>query len=158
MGRRSGSVSVTALPAPRADRARLVAMQQLRRLTAASAANSAQLRAQVHEAEMVELLVGFTRDVTLPAGLRRDCAKDVLLYARGPVTPWLHDGETIDPAAIGRTGNTVAEEIDAIRLTSQAYEQMNGLVMRGIPFEAWPEDIKAIADSSLGTFSADSDS
>jgi hypothetical protein len=121
---------------------------------AAGNLNLAQFRAQCHEEEMVELLVGFTRDVTLPASLRRDCAKDVILIARGPIEPWEHNGASIDPAAEGRTGNPVAVEIDAARLSSRAYEEIASLAMRQVPFEAWPEYLKPYADPSLATFTS----
>lgn len=154
MGRRAVAIpdarKIERLPA---HQARDAVVSHFRKLTGAAGINLAQFRAQLHEEEMVELLVGFTRDITLPASLRRDCAKDVVTIARGPIQPWIHLGETIDPQAEGRTGNTVGAEIEAARLTSRMYEQITQLTMKGVPFEAWPEELKAAADPSMASFS-----
>lgn len=157
MGRRSVA---TASDLARLERdgpraARDAVVTHFRRLTGAAGVNLAQFKAQVHEEEMIDLLVGFTRDVTLPATLRRQCALDVVLVARGPIRPWEHAGETIDPSAEGRTGATVGTEIEATRLTADAYMRIASLTMRQVPFSQWPEDLQAAADPALATFTED---
>lgn len=153
MGRRSVNVpKVRDLEKRNAHDARQAVVSHFRQLTGPAGINLAAFKAQIHEEEMVDLLVGFTRDVTLPATLRRDCAKDVITIARGPIQPWFHMGETIDPLAEGRTGNTIGAEIEATRLTSQAYEAITRLMMQQIPFDMWPEDLRAFADPSMAMF------
>jgi hypothetical protein len=130
--------------------AREAAAAHYRGLTAgAGGINLAQFRAQLYEEQAVELLAGFMNDITLPAPFRRDCAKDVLLYARGAIKPWEHDGVSVDISATGRTGATIGEEIEAARLTAAAYEAINRLCMRQVPVDAWPEELRAFADPSM---------
>jgi hypothetical protein len=67
--------------------------------------------------------------------------------------PWYHDGETIDPAATGATGNTVAAEIEAARLSAQIYRELNLLVQRLVPSEQWPEHVRAVAGELIACYS-----
>ena len=151
MGRRAVAIpdarKIERLPA---HQARDAVVSHFRKLTSgAGGINLAQFRAQLYEEQAVELIAGFMSDVTLSAPFRKECAKDILLYARGAVKSWEHDGETVDTNAIGRTGNTIGEEIEAARLTAQAYEEINKLCMRQVPVEAWPEELRAFADPSM---------
>ena len=104
---------------------------------------------------MVQILVGFAEDMNLAPPLRRDCAKDVIALARGPLAPWHHDGETIDPAAARENGNTVGAEIVAIRATAELYQRLDELVRRGVPPELWPEDVRAIAGGLAASYAED---
>jgi hypothetical protein len=150
MGRRSVAVpDVRRIDRMTPQQARETVVAHYRALTVGAGINLAQFKAQLYEERAVELIGGFMDDVTLPAPFRRDCAKDILLYARGAVKAWEHEGNTINPDAIGRTGNTVKEEIEAARATAQAYEQINILCMKRIPVDAWPPDLQAFADPSM---------
>lgn len=96
---------------------------------------------------MTEILIEFARDVELPAQFRRQCAMDVLEYARGKPKLWLHDGETIDPAAAGAAGlgATIGQEIDAAKQTARLHEQLARLTAQNIHPRDWPEDVRKVA-------------
>ena len=117
--------------------------------------NMSQFTAQLRERDMVELLVGFALDATLPAPLRRDCALDVIRIARGPIAPWIHDGRTIDPGGIAASGKAVGDEIAEIERTATLYQQLDELVRRGVPPELWPEAVRQAAGSFLESYSKD---
>jgi hypothetical protein len=150
MGRRSfPEVRMRSMPDAEAKRARDAVIDRMRYLSRDLGINLAQFRAQIHEEEMVELLVGFSRDLTLPASLRRQCAIDVVTFARGRIEPWQHEGQTIDPQATGGSGHAIGEEIQAARLTAEGYERLNDLIMRRVPSDQWPEDIRELAGQAL---------
>jgi hypothetical protein len=111
--------------------------------------NMVQFTAQMHEVEMVKILVGFVKDATLPPTLRRDCALDVIRLARGPVAPWIHDAKTIDPAGIAPSGRPVADELAEIKKATTLYQALDDLVRRGVPPEQWPEDVREAAGDLL---------
>lgn len=137
------------------------AAKHFRKLSAASGVNLAQFRAQVFEEEMVELLVGFTRDITVATSLRRTCALDVIQIARGPQAPWFHDGKTVNPQAIGETGQTVGQEIEDARKTSALYTQLDELIRSNTHPSLWPESVRVLAGEMLpaleASFAADQD-
>ena len=101
---------------------------------------------------MVETLVGFVRDFTVPVALRRQCAMDVVAIARGPLRPWVHDGETIDTNAQGVTGETIGAEIDAARSSAAALAELDELVRRRVPVSQWPESVRLAAGELLAMF------
>lgn len=147
MGRRSQQ----ALPAdPR--QARLAVARHFRRLTGKAGVNLAQFRAQMYEEEMID----FLRDVVLsndaPLGLKISCAKDVLTYARGPLTPWAHDGQTIDPEEPTPEGTpepTIGAQIEAARALADLHTELDDLVRRRVPPEHWPKRIQeAMGDAA----------
>ena len=116
----------------------------------------AQFRAQLHEEAMVEVLVGFAQDMNLAPSLRRDCARDVIAIARGPLAPvGAPNGETIDPSVAREGGGTVGDEIVAIRATAELYQRLDELVRREVPPELWPEDVRAIAGNLAASYAED---
>lgn len=130
--------------------ARKQAVANIRRLTANSGVNYAQFEAQVHEAKMVRLLVGLAEDVLLPPDLRRECAIDVITLARGKIGVWLHDGQTIDPEApSGVVPGTVGQEIEQVRIASEAYEELDELIRKRVPPAYWPERIRTLAGEAV---------
>ena len=96
------------------EEVRSLVSRNFRRLVNTAGINLAQYEAQIHEGDAVRLLWEFATDEGNPKAFRRDCAKDVLQYARGAIRTWAHDGETIDPMAQGQTGRPVGEEINAV--------------------------------------------
>lgn len=148
MGRRGGVETMT--PAE----IRQQAAKHFRKLSAASGVNLAQFKAQVFEEEMVELLVGFTRDITVATSLRRQCALDVIQVARGPQAPWFVNPATIQPNAIGETGQTVGQEIDEARKTSALYTQLDELIRSNTHPSMWPESVRVLAGEMLPTLEA----
>lgn len=138
--------------------ARQAVARHMRRLMSTSGVNMAQFKAQVYEEAMVDLLAGFAMDAGQPPSFRRDCAKDVLSYARGAIKPWIHDGETIDPSATGDSGSPVREEIEATRVTAEAYQELDDLVRRKVPPEQWPERIRALAGEAIAYYAGESSS
>jgi len=120
-----------------------------------SAVNLVQFVAQQHEVECVELLVQFARDETLPPALRRDCAKDILLYARGQPKVWLHDGRTVDPAAPSPRDperRTVGDDIADVCTATALYQQFNLLVSQGVHPDEWSDAVKLLAGESLAHY------
>jgi len=132
--------------------ARLAVAKHLRSLSARSGVNFLQFYAQQYEEEMLDMLVGFSRDMTLTATLRRQCMLDVLLFARGAIKPWIHVGDTVDPAAPGAVANTVGEEIQAARLMTDIKTKLDEYVRAGIPPEQWPEDVREAAGTMLAYY------
>jgi len=134
--------------------ARAAVAKHFRRLTnSQTGVNLAQFQAQLKEQEAVRLIQGFMEDPTLPVAFRKECALDVIKIARGPITPWFHDGKSVDPNAEGQTGQTVGTEIEAAKLTAELHERLNDLVMRKVPVDRWPEDVRAAAGEFMATFS-----
>ena len=121
----------------------------------ATGINLAQFQAQLHEESMVQILVGFACDVTLPAPLRRDCALDVIRIARGPIAPWIHDARTIDPDGIAPSGKPISDEIEEIRKTAELHQRLDELVRRGVPPALWPEDVRKAAGDFLASYTDD---
>ena len=114
----------------------------------------AEFQAQQYAADMIDFLAGVAMDVTQEIGVRRQCANDVLNRAYGtPATK--QRVEITDMTTQGHSGVTIAQEIEAIRLTTALQEQINELVMRGIPPEAWPEDIRLAAGNMIASFTSD---
>src|ERR1700761_6523858 len=142
MGRRSGALAAIPKKAIEPSAARLAIAKHLKSLTDMRSVNMAQVRAQVHEEECIETLVEFMRNEALPPTFRRDCAIDIVKFARGAIRVWAHAGETIDAEEVGESGNTVGEEISAARNTAALYEQFNQLVMKGIHPDNWPERVR----------------
>jgi len=126
--------------------------RHFRRLTNTAGVNMAEFRAQLHEEEMVELLVGFTRDMTATMPFRRQCALDVLQLARGQIRPWIHDGETIQPDAVGLSGRPVREEIDSARRAAEVYAELDDLVRRKVHPSEWPEAVRLAAGDAISFF------
>jgi hypothetical protein len=141
----------------RPEDVREVVGRHFRSLTSKAGVNFAQYKAQQHEEEMVELLVGFTQDATLTANLRRQCALDVILVARGPQAPWLHSGETIIPGMAsqdpnGPPGRTVGDDIESARRAADVQGELASLVMRKVPPAEWPEHVKLAAGEAIAYF------
>jgi len=117
--------------------------------------NMSQFTAQLRERDMVELLVGFACDATLPPSLRRDCALDVIRIARGPIAPWIHDARTIDPDAISPNGKPIGDGVEEIMRTAELHQQLDELVRRGVPPAEWPEAVRQAAGDFLASYSED---
>jgi hypothetical protein len=133
--------------------ARLAIARHLTSLTELHNVNMVQFRAQVHEEEAVSTLVEIMRDPEMPPALRRQCATDIVLYARGGVKVWVHDQATINAEAPGTTaGVTVGAEIEAARNTAALYEKFNLLVAQGIHSDDWPDDVRQIAGDLIDHF------
>ena len=158
MTKREGAVTRKGLTDGRqAEEARKAVARHFRRLTNQVGVNLAQFRAQLHEEEMVELLVGLARGkavdqkgeaIDVPVSVRRQCMIDVLTFARGPIRPWLHDGETIDPSMPAPGGGTMGDAITATRATADTIEEMADLVARQVPPSAWPDHVREAAAAS----------
>jgi hypothetical protein len=118
-----------------------------------SGVNVTQFKAQIYEEEMVDMLAGFARDMTQPTSLRRQCAIDIITYARGLPKPWIHVGDTVNPEAEGKVGETVGQEINAARLTANIYQQLDELVRRGVHPDSWPADVRQAAGEALAYYS-----
>ena len=130
--------------------------KQLRRFATRSGLNMTEFQAQKYEVEMVDILAEMARDPTgfVPLALKRQCALDVVMLARGPMLnrPWIHDGKTIDPEAHGATGMTVGAEIDAIRVMSSMHQQLDELVRARVPVGEWPAEIREMAGEMVTYF------
>jgi hypothetical protein len=119
--------------------------RHLYRLMTDGGVNLAQFKAQQHEEKMVQILVDFAMDDISGDTLshrefRAKCARDVLLYARGPVTPWIHSGQTINPQAIGPSGATVGAEIEAARQDAAMLAELDAYA--NVPYSSWPEELR----------------
>lgn len=122
-----------------------------------NATNGVQFTAQLHEVEMTELLVEMARNPIMPPGLRRQCALDVLNYARGAPKVWLHDGETIEPGAPGGAGlgATISQEIDAAKQTARLHEQLALLTASNVHPSMWPPEVRAVAADMVAFYDAE---
>lgn len=154
MARTRGSIGVkTRLkqPANDAEAARRAAAAYLQARSKLSGVNMVQLHAQMHEVACVEQLVEFVHDTTLPPALRRDCAKDVLHYARGTPKIWLHDGASVDvraPSPRDPAHRKVADDIREVKDISALYQELNALVSAGVHTSDWPDAVKALVDAA----------
>ena len=108
--------------------------------------NMVEFTARLHETQAIKLLIGFAQDKTQSPKFRRACAMDILKLARGGLREWWHNGETIDPNALGRSGlgGTVAQELEAARLTADLYTELNRLIEARIDSASWPESIREV--------------
>jgi hypothetical protein len=139
-----------------ADKARkAVARRFMRLVDSSSGINVSQFAAQLHEMEAIEFFVGIMNDITVPTALRMQCAEKIVLYARGPVVPWAHDGKTIDPAAITPRGRTIGEEIETAKAHSALHQRLDDLIRRNIHPNEWPDDIRAIASDLIAGMEAE---
>lgn len=122
-----------------------------------NSSNGVQFEAQLHEREMVTLLVDMAQDALMPPSLRRACANDVLVYARGQPKAWNHDGETINPASAGTSGlgATIGQELDAARQTARLHEQLALLTASNTHPRDWPDDVRAIATDIVRFYDAE---
>jgi hypothetical protein len=117
--------------------------------------NVTQYTAQLHEREMVELLVQMANDTEgMPPSIRRACANDVIVLARGHPRPWFVDPETVNPAAEGTAGfgATVGQEIEAVKLTVDLQRQLNELTSRNIHPSKWPAEVRAVASDMVAYY------
>ena len=114
--------------------------------------NVARWRAQLHEEEMVQLLVNFALDGTQSASLRRDCAKDVLEIARGKIVAQVHDGENVDPTAHTGGASAIGQQIEAQRIETNQWQTLDAYVGK-IASEYWPEHIRHIAGDLVALYS-----
>jgi len=121
-----------------------------------SSSNALVFTAQKNEEAMVQLLVDMAQDALMPPALRRACANDVLVYARGSIKPFFHDGHTIDSAAPGSAGlgATVGQELEAARQTARLHEQLNMLVGSNVHPSLWPDDVKSISSGLIDFYDA----
>jgi hypothetical protein len=149
MGRRSVATMADA------DKARKpVARRFMRLVDSGSGINVSQFAAQLQEQEAIEFFVGIMRDITVPTALRMQCAEQIVLYARGPVIPWAHDGKTIDPAAITPRGRTIDEEIEAAKAHSSLHQRLDDLIRRNVHPDEWPDDVREIAGDLIAGIEA----
>lgn len=135
--------------------ARDAVKKHLQRLQNSS--NGVQFEAQLHERDMVTLLVDMAQDADMPPAIRRACANDVLVYARGQPKTWLHDGETINPALPGAAGlgATIGQELDAARQTARLHEQLALLTASNTHPRDWPEEVRSIATDIVKFYDAE---
>ena len=146
MGRRSGQQVVANLPP---EELRRRTLNRLMTLSALSGANKARYRAQMFEEEMVDLLRDIAFAPETPASLRRQCALDVLVVARGEPGGLPAGAETVDPNAKGNTGATVGEEIEAARTSAALFAELDSLVRNRVPFVDWPERVKHLHEAAV---------
>lgn len=136
-------------------RSRELAAKQLRTLL--SHYDLAEFEAQIHAADMVTILAGFAKDATQAPDFRRQCANDVLDRAYGrPATK--ATVTIVDPSAKNDAGSPVREEIEATRVTAEAYQELDDLVRRKVPPEQWPERIRALAGEAIAYYAGESSS
>lgn len=128
-------------------------MHHFRELQGRIGVNLAQFQAQQREEDAVRLIAGFMDDINLPAPFRRQCAIDIVTMARGPIAPWQHDAQTIEVTVIGNTGSQVGDEIQAVRLATDLHQRIADLVMRRVPSDRWPEDVREAAGHLIMTYS-----
>jgi len=109
--------------------------------------NKVQFQAQLYEVEMIDLLADFARTEDYPLSLRRQCALDVLNYARGQPKTWLHDGQTVDPQAQGNSGlgATVIQEIEAAKATADLHAKVAQLTAANVHPSEWDEEVRSVA-------------
>jgi hypothetical protein len=149
MGRRS-----IVTPAD-ADKARKAAAKRFMALVdSGSGVNITQFVAQIHERDAIEFLAGIMHDITVPTALRMQCAEKIVLYARGPVIPWEHDRQTIDPGAFMQTGLTVTQQIAAATAHSALHQRLDDLIRRQVHPSEWPDDIREIASDMIAALEA----
>jgi hypothetical protein len=135
-----------------AEEARLAVMRHWRGLSHGAQINMTEYTAQQFEQDAVELIAGFMYDTSLPFTFRRDCARDVITYARGEQKVWLHDGLTVDPTLPGKTGHPIADEIKAIQATTELHKQLSDLMMRGVHPIDWPKEVREVAGDLIGYY------
>jgi len=128
-------------------------VRDLRRLNLS--VNVTQFTAQRYEQECVTLVRDMAFSLEVQPDLRLKCAAQVVAWARGAVQEWPHDRGTIDPDERTPFGETVGETIDAIKVETAVFEELDSLVRRNVPYSEWPERIKALPESAMF---ADSDS
>lgn len=106
----------------------------------------AEFQAQLHAAEMVDVVVGFARDTTLPPAFRKECALDVLDRAYGKVTTKTQ----IDMrASVSVHNDPVAQDIAKATEQSSLYLKISHYLGSGTPYDLWPEDVReAVGDMS----------
>lgn len=131
------------------EEARAALSARYRRALRGVNVNLVQFAAQQYEEEMLQGLVKFSRDTELAPVFRAECMIKVLTYARGPVAPWKHDGETIDPSMTGNSGQPIGQEINAVRLATDVMQEMNDLVARKVPVSAWPPHVVEAAGAAV---------
>lgn len=129
--------------------------RHFRRLVSHGGVNMAEFHAQLIEVEMVQILEGFAKDVTVPVSLRRQCALDVLLLARGPSIPWPRNGKTVDVNEQTPMGGTVGDAIDAARVSADLYQTLDDLVRRRVPPAEWPPEVREAAGAAIAFYDSE---
>jgi hypothetical protein len=100
-----------------------------------------EFEAQAKAADMIAVLAGLAMDVTQPAGVRRDCANDVLDRAYGKVAIRADPPATVDPASA--EGAKTSDMIEAMKRTSAELQLIDQWMAR--PQEEWPAHVKEAA-------------
>lgn len=142
------------------EQARGAIIRHFAHLNAAGGVNMAQFEAQRAEQSMVRVLVDMATDVSgeIPHALRARCAMDVVAIARGPLKPWLHQGETVDPnARAPDEKRTVGENMESAQVLADVSEELDRLVSRRVPPEQWPEHVRAAVGDTLSYYSETAD-
>ena len=116
--------------------------------SALSNQNKARYRAQGFEEEMVDLLHDIALAPDTPLSLRRLCALDVLAVARGEPGRLPEGAQTVDPSAIGNTGSTVCEEIEAARASATLFAELDANVRNRVPYGDWRAEVKRLAEAA----------
>lgn len=151
MGRRS---MVSVVPTPRGAQERRALSNAYQRMLRDSVVDKARIRAQSYEEDCIDVLFGMATDVSgeVPHALRRQCALDVLVQARGPIAPQIHDGATVDPRAPATDGGagTVADQIDAARRSATILAEVQDYVQQGIAFDRWPQALRDAVGPDMG--------
>lgn len=135
--------------------ARDLIMRHFRRINSTGGINRAEFAAQKVEEDMVEMLIGWARNPTLAEAERFVYVNKILEIARGKIAPWVHAGQTIDPTAIGETGMTVSAEMQLARDMAEVDAKIADLMMRRIPPDDWPEEVRLRAGNLIETLQAE---
>ena len=142
MGRRTGMALLS--PSELRDRA----LNRVMQFSALSGVNKARFRAQMFEEEMVDLLRDIALAPDTPISLRRLAALDVLLVARGEPGRMPEGAQTVDPHEKGNTGSTIGEEIEAARVATSLFAELDALVRDQVPYAQWPDRVKKLHEAA----------
>lgn len=150
MGRRVTSLTAGGPKPQSSAERRVLARVMQQHLERAEGYDGSKYRAQTYEVDAIDTLYALMTDPESPRSLRRACALDLRLIARGPVAPVIHDGRTIDPEEPTEDGGTVGAYIEAARLSADGMRRLQEAVQARTPYDEWPEDLKAMVDPEMG--------
>ena len=154
MGRKrlDSGLSATVMQSSVAAIRRGVAVQYGQLLTS-TGTDLGELAAQAHAADMIEGLVGFAMDPTLPAEFRRACMNDVLDRAMGKPTE--RSLSITQTQGIPEKNGEVQLTLDAAKRNAALYVEINRWVGQ-VPFEQWTQEVKDAVEGGEAFAEADS--